>query len=454
MMTERRGEQLSLYTPSLQEIVGADEFLRKLDAMVDFSFIYDELRPYYCPDNGRYSTDPVVIIKSLLIAFLYGIVSERRLEFELQYNALYRWFIGVNFGERIPDHSTISQLRRRKFNDADLFKKLFMRVLELCAERGLISGRLLLTDSSHVKANASKSSKVKIAIERQTAEFFEQLDAYEAEERAQLGLPPIERKPPEPKKAEQTQSLTDPESGWLVRPGKPNGFHYLTHQTIDAENGIIVDVEVTPGNTSDNKPYIEQLERTVNNLSGMDIEVEAVCADSAYDTALIHKGLEELEVSAYIPKKETSDNSKAEYKRDDFSYNQDADEFICPYGKVLTLKATGHTETGIYREYRANPKNCKVCPNRDKCLAPKQNCRRIQVNIFQSIVDKHHATDGSKEYTIALNKRQIWSEGTFAAQKARHNLRCLYRRGLRAARDHCLLSAIAINLKRMVKCMG
>jgi Transposase and inactivated derivatives len=180
MMSERRGVQLSLYSPNLDKIVKEDELLRKLDAAVDFSFIYDELRPYYSSNNGKYSTDPVVIVKSLLIAFLYGLVSERRLEFELQYNALYRWFIGVGFDERVPDHSTISQLRRRKFNDADLFRKLFVRVLELCAEKGLISGRLLVTDSTHVKANASRASKVKLAIERQTEEFFEQLDTYEA----------------------------------------------------------------------------------------------------------------------------------------------------------------------------------------------------------------------------------------------------------------------------------
>ena len=142
MMSERRGVQLKLCTPSLDEIVDNEEFYRRLDAIMDFSFIYDELRPYYCADNGRYSTDPVVIVKSLLIAFIEGIVSERKLERELKYNALYRWFIGVGFDERIPDHSTILQLRRRKFNGTDLFKKLFMRVLALCAEKGLVNGSL------------------------------------------------------------------------------------------------------------------------------------------------------------------------------------------------------------------------------------------------------------------------------------------------------------------------
>lgn len=454
MMSERRGVQLSLYTPSLEEIVKGEELLRKLDDAVDFSFIYDELRPYYSSDNGRYSTDPVVIVKSLLIAFIYGIVSERRLEFELQYNALYRWFIGVGVGERVPDHSTISQLRRRKFNDADLFRKLFIRILELCAEKGLVSGRLLITDSTHIKANASKASRIKIEIERQTAEFFEQLDTYEVAERESLGMPEITRKPTKPKMAEQTVSTTDPEAGWLNRPNKPEGFHFLSHQTVDAENGIIVDVSVTPGNTSDNVPYIEQIDRVTERLDKLDIEVAAVCADSAYDTAIIHKEIEDRKLTIYTPQKDTSNHSKTEFKRDDFTYDQETDEFDCPGGKRLALRTLQRTENGIYREYRADTKTCKCCTHRGKCLAPSQISRKIQVNIFQSIVDKHHAQDGKAAYNAALRERQIWCEGTFAAQKAQHNLRRLFRRGLEAAEDHCLLSATALNLKRMIRCLG
>jgi len=451
MMSERRGVQLCMYSPSLEEIVESDEFLRQLDAVVDFSFIYDELRPYYCADNGRNSADPVVIVKSLLIGFFFDILSERKLERELKYNALYRWFIGLSFEERVPDHSTISQLRRRKFNDADIFKTLFMHVLKLCAEQGLVKGKLLVTDSSHIKANASKTSKIKVEIERQTDEFFEKLDAYEAEERKQLGMPEITRKPPKPKKTEQTRSVTDPEAGWLCRPDKPTGFHYLSHQTIDAENGIIVDVNVTPGNAPDCNSFTEQLDRSAETLGEFGIEIEAVAVDSAYDTALIHKEIEERSFTIYTPKKDTSDNSKTEYKRDDFTYDKDADEFTCPHGEKLSLRTLQRSESGVYREYRADTKVCKICPHRDKCLSPNKNSRSVLVNIFQHIMDKHHENDGSDEYDDALRKRQIWCEGTFAAQKARHNLGQTFRRGLRAAADHCLLSACAVNLKRLVK---
>ena len=451
-MTEREGVQLSLYMPSIEEIVPEDDIYRQIEAAVDFSFVYDALRPFYCPNNGRNSTDPVVVVKSLLIAFIEGIPSERKLEKQLHLNAAYRWFLGLGYHERVPDHSTISQLRRRKFNDAEIIKELFTQILRLCAEAGLVSGKLLVTDSTHVKANASKTSKMKIEIERTATEFFNKLDAYEAAERERLGLPEIERTPPKPKQMEQTKSVTDPEAGWLTRPGKPEGFHYLSHQTVDAENGIIVDVQVTTGNTHDSTPYIEQIDRAVDTLEDMGIEVEAVSSDAAYDNAAIHKELEERELAVYIAKTDSGESGKAEYKRGDFAYNRDTDSFVCPAGQTLTLHGTQRLENGVYREYRANPKDCKNCPHRVKCLAPSRKSRRIYVHIFQDIVDKHHQADGSPEYNDALRKRQIWCEGTFAAQKARHNLGQMFRRGLRAAADHCLLAACAINLKRLVKC--
>jgi len=454
MLTRREYIELKLHCITIEDLVPMDHFLRKLAALIDFSFIYDVVRKLYCDNNGRPGIDPVVLVKYLLVGFLYGIESERRIEQEIRVNMAYRWFLGLDIGDRIPDHSTISQLRRRKFDGADLFKELFAHVLRLCVEAGLVSGKLLLTDSTHVKANATKMAKVTVEIEQDMTEYFERLDAYEAEERRRLGMPEITRKPPATKKVKQTVSVTDPGSGWLKRPNKPEGFHYLTHQTIDAQNGIIIDVAVTTGNTSDNMPYLDQLERCEELLNVMNIKVEAVCADSAYDTALIHKEMETREITIYTPEKETSDSTKVEYKREDFNYNRESDEFTCPNGETLKLSSLQRSETGVYREYRSDPKICKHCPDCGKCLAPSQKSRKIQVNIFQNIVDKHHEADGSEEYNAALRRRQILCEGTFASQKEHHNLKRLFRRGLQAADDHCLLSAIAINLKRMVKCMG
>ena len=454
MLTQRGYIQIKMHCVTIEDLVPMDHFLRKLAELIDFSFIYDVVRKLYCDNNGRPGIDPVVLVKYLLVGFLYGIESERRIEQEIKVNMAYRWFLGLDIGDRVPDHSTISQLRRRKYNGADLFKELFAHVLKLCVEAGLVSGKLLLTDSTHVKANATKMAKVIVETEQDMTEYFERLDAYEAEERERLGMPGITRKPPAPKIVKQTVSVTDPESGWLSRPNKPEGFHYLAHQTLDAQNGIIIDVAVTAGNTSDNVPYLDQLDRCGEMLNMMNIEVKAACADSAYDTALIHKEMETRAITIYAPWKKIADNTKVDFKREDFHYNQKTDEFTCPNGEALKLRCLQRSGSGVFREYRSDPKVCKCCPECKKCLAPSQTSRKIQVNIFQCIIDKHHEADGSDEYHAALRQRQILCEGTVAAQKEHHNLKRLFRRGQKAAVDHCLLSAIAINLKRMVKCMG
>ena len=435
-----------------------DHFLRDLDAAVDFSFIYDELREYYCANNGRPGIDPVMLIKYLLIGFLYGIESERRIEREIQVNMAYRWFLGIDLDERVPDHSTISQLRRRKFNGTDLFRKLFESVLALCIEKGLADGKVILTDSTHVKANASRKSEYTVLVEKEAAWYMERLDRYEELERERLEQagkikPKRNRstRKSEPVQVEKTVSATDPEAGFLQRPGKPNGMHYLDHQSVDAKNGIIIDVAVTPGNATDAALYLDRIEHIEEHIG---LKIETVGVDSAYDISLVHQELSEKGIRLIAPINDETPRYKAELEKTDFTYREEKDVFICPQGKQLPLRRLQRSECNISREYRADRKDCASCPIKDKCLSASQPCRRIQINIFEEAVKRNHAGDGTPEHQMALDLRQIWCEGRFAAQKARHNLRQIFRRGLEAAETHCLLSATALNLKRMVKCMG
>ena len=456
MLTREHGKQIKIHCITIEDLVPEDHFLRKIERLINFSFVYDEVKHLYSSNNGRPCTDPVALVKYLLIGFLYGIGSERRIEQEIQVNAAYRWFLGLDLDERVPDHSTISQLRRRKLNGTDLFRNLFERILTLCIEKGLVDGKLILTDSTHVKANASKKSEIKVQVEKQAVAYWERLDKYEETERLKLEnegkIKPKKyrlKTPAKTKTVSKTVSETDPDAGRLCRPAKPEGMHYLDHQSIDAKNGIIVDVAVTAGNVADCVPYLDRIEHIEKFL-----DIEAVAVDSGYDTSLIHKELDEHKITIFTPEKAVSDTSKSEFKRTDFLYSEADDTFTCPNGTKLKLHRLQRNESSVTREYKAKTKDCNVCPYREKCLVPSQKYRRIQVNIFEEIVKRHHAQDGSTEYKEALRKRSIWSEGSFAAQKREHNLKQLYRRGIEAAETHCLLSAVALNLKRMVKCMA
>jgi transposase len=131
-----------------------NHLLRKVNDILDFSFIYDEVEGLYCSSNGRPSIEPVVLVKLLLIGFLYGINSERRISEEVQVNMAYRWFLGLDIMDKVPDHSTISQNRRRRFNGSSLFRNLFQKTVTICIEKGLADGKLVvvLSDTAGVSA--------------------------------------------------------------------------------------------------------------------------------------------------------------------------------------------------------------------------------------------------------------------------------------------------------------
>jgi transposase len=456
LLTEHDGVQLKLHSLTIEDLVPEEHFLRKLEAAVDFSFIYDEVRSLYSTNNGRPSTDPVVLVKYLLVGYLYGIESERRIEQEIQVNMAYRWFLGLDVDGPVPDHSTISQNRRRRFNGEDLFRRLFEHVLFLCVERGLVDGRIILTDSTHVKANASRGSEVRVLVEREAYAYLERLDAYEALERERL----LEEKKPSqncggdnaPKPVEKCVSTTDPEAGFLRRAGKPQGMHYLSHQSVDAANGIVVDVAVTPGNVNDATPYLGRVEYM---RDGLGLPIETVGVDSGYDISLVHQVLSERGIEVCAPaNKKNGIAYKVEFDKNAFQYDDAADEFVCPAGKRLRYRRLERTPSNICWRYEAECEDCKACQLRGKCVSPKHQKRCLRVNIFEKAMAENHAKDGTPQHEHILKLRQIWCEGSFAAQKARHNLRCLFRRGKEAAETHCLLSATALNLKRMVKCLG
>ena len=151
--------QLKLHMVTIEDLVPEGHFLRKLEATLDLSFIHEETAHLYNRRYGCPPIAPVVLVKYLLVGYLYGIPSERQIEQRIQTDVALRWYLGLDLFDRVPDHSTISQLRRRKPSFRKIFRRLFEEVVRQCIEKGLVSGRLAATDSTHVKANASRASE-------------------------------------------------------------------------------------------------------------------------------------------------------------------------------------------------------------------------------------------------------------------------------------------------------
>lgn len=190
MLKDPSPQQFELEMVTLDELVPQNHLLRKIDATLDFSFIRDRVRHLYCADNGRPALDPVLLFKALFIGYLFGVRSERQLMRDIQVNVAYRWFLGLRLTDKIPDASTISQNRRRRFTGSDIHQEIFDTVVEQAMNKRLVGGEVLYTDSTHFKANANKQRLVRQEVTQSTLSYLEALDAAVEEDRQQHGKKP------------------------------------------------------------------------------------------------------------------------------------------------------------------------------------------------------------------------------------------------------------------------
>ncbi len=160
----------------LEDLVPQDHLLRKIDKYIDFTFILEKVKPYYSEDNGRPSLDPLVLFKMMFIGYFYGIRSERQLEKEIQLNVAYRWFLGLRLSDPVPDHTTISWNRRKRFNDTDIFQEIFDEILLQAINYRMVGGRALFTDSTHLKPNAKKHKFTREEVEVETKGYIHDLN--------------------------------------------------------------------------------------------------------------------------------------------------------------------------------------------------------------------------------------------------------------------------------------
>lgn len=140
----------------IEDLVPKDHILRKIDKYINFSFINDLCRPYYCENNGRPAIESEIMFKMLFIGYLFGIRSETRLVEDVKVNIAYRWFLGYGIEDKIPDASVIWQNRLRRFNGTDIPRQIFENILKQAIAHNLVDGKILYTDSTHLKANANK----------------------------------------------------------------------------------------------------------------------------------------------------------------------------------------------------------------------------------------------------------------------------------------------------------
>ena len=176
---------------ALDQLVPADHLVRKIEAAIDFDFIYPLVEDMYSADNGRPSVDPVVLIKMVLVQYLFGIRSMRQTIKEIETNVAYRWFLGYGFSEKIPHFSTFGKNYVRRFKDTDLFEQIFYRILKEAMEKGFVDPSIAFIDSTHVKASANKKKFNKKVVRVEARSYQAQLDGEINTDREEHGKKPF-----------------------------------------------------------------------------------------------------------------------------------------------------------------------------------------------------------------------------------------------------------------------
>jgi transposase len=458
--------QHELEMVTLEELVPKDHLLRKIDAAVDFEFIREKVAHLYCADNGRPALDPVVMFRLLFIGYLFGVRSERQLMREVQVNVAYRWFARFRLTDRVPDASTFSQNRRRRFTDTTVYQEIFDAIVQQAIGRGMVEGRVLYTDSTHLKANANKRKFDLVQVEQTPSAYLAALDAAVDADRAAHDKKPLRRderkatddhddgSPGSPgsagssgtgatKETRETKiSRTDPDSGYMVRDDKPTGFFYLDHRTVDARYSIITDTHVTPASVHDSQPYLARLDRQRERFG---FHVQAVGLDAGYFTPAICQGLEDRGIDGVMGYR-TPNHKPGFFYKNNFRYDRYREEYTCPQGQVLPYSTTNRAG---YQEFRSDPAQCGGCPVRGKCTASANHVKVVIRHVWERAKERVDARRLTERGKAIYRRRKETVERSFADAKQLHGHRYARMRGLRKVAEQCLLGAAAQNIKKI-----
>lgn len=456
----------------LSQRVPEDNFYRRLKDLLNLQWLYKETKKYYGTE-GQQSIDPVVFFKLILIGYLENLGSDRRIINTVSMRLDMLYFIGYDIDEQLPWHSTLS--RTRQLYGESLFKEIFKQVLKQCIDKGMVAGRRQAMDSAPVKANASMDSlKVK--------EVLDDGDDYSDElnnnDEAQTNKVSAIRKTavdqhhqwkakaykdmPKGKSLTKEESedhvrpkfvsnhthysSTDPEARISVKPGKPRQLNYLAQVAVDTAHHVITQIQSDYANKKDSQCLPSLLKNTIENLQQSGLTIEEVLADAGYSSGEALRALENNNIEGYIPNFGQYKNS-----REGFTYDKENDRYTCSRGIHLPFKKLATNSLGYQMKvYRSSAKDCGHCPLRNKCIG-KSNYKKIDDTVDKPLYDRMHARLQTNKAKRMKKLRSSTVEPVLGTLVNYLNMRRVNTRGLQQANKCMLMSAVAYNLKKLMK---
>jgi transposase len=495
--------KLFYYDFSLEQRIPQDHLLRKVRAMVDFEFTYGLVRKHYGV-KGNVSVPPPVILKLMLLLFLYDVASERELMRTLPYRLDWLWFLGYDLDSEIPDHSVLSKARSRW--GSEVFETAFATGVAQCVQAGLVNGRKIHLDGSLVDANASNNSVCKgpegwidhlrKALQGEMTKLQEPevspakpaADASAFTKQAPASAPqPIPSPPTERAEAASSEgaapsgqtgtsvsvpqppesgtkkyykpknramlSTTDPDAA-IVRKG-PHGprARYKNHRAVDDLCGVITAVATTAGDVEENAKLMDLVDQHEQNTGRT---TETVVADMQYGTVDNFRACQQRGINSHMADLALSQANKpctqGIFKIEQFLYDPASDSYRCPAGQTLTRRK--HKKQRQAYEYACAAAVCQECSMRQQCTRAKGTARTIKRHYDQEAIDAARTQSHSRAAKRDRRRRKWRMEGSFADAATHHGFKRARWRRLWRQRIQDLLIATVQNLRTLLRQAG
>jgi len=421
----------------LEDQIPEDHLLRLIDRYVDFRFVRERLKNFYSP-TGRPSIDPEVLLRLLLVGYLYGLTSERRLLDEVRMHLAYRWFTRLDFSQEIPDHSTFSKNRHGRFRQSGVFRQVFEEIVRRCLEAGLVEGRTLAVDGTLVGANASQQSRVPREQLAEVAQVSRTVQQYLVELEQQN--PVADSQEPSPS---GPVSTTDPDAAWTAAKSGPALLAYYDNYLIDAHSRVILAVEATPARFRQETLAARRMLERVQKLG---LRPECLGADKAYGSGEFLAWLLARGVQPHIPVIDRRHQTRGHFTRDQFRYAPAENVYYCPEGKPLRYRGQHRSSQGY--SYCSTAAQCQACPQKKLCTPAAY--RKLFVHWQEPARQIVRSLAGTPAYLRSQRlRRKI--EALFSELKQRLGLRRVRLRRLWNVAEQFFLAATAQNLKRLVR---
>ena len=441
MMGRREGGQGRFNSFDLDKVVPPDHLVRQIDGVLDLGWVHKELAPYYS-HTGRPSIDPVLMIRMLIVGYVFAIRSERRLCAEVQVNLAYRWFCQLGIEDRLPDHSVFCRARRGvRGCGGEVHCGRPGRRRSLLGRCEPDQGGCRQEEASS-RRPADCLAEGRGSIPSAVREYLAALDAARSSEDnddGDGGGSSGSRSKPA-----KEVSLTDPQAAWVTRPGIDPFFAYDANYLIDNKVGIIIDAEGTRANRVVEIAVTHTMADRVRRR--FDLQPQRLAGDTVYGAAKLLKWLMDRKIAPHVPVWDKSARTDGTFSRADFVFDRERNVYVCPAGKLLTH--SGLVDQGRLLPYRASRSDCSRCELKAQCTP--STSRKVTRDIDEDVRDRVRALVNTEAFQQSRRERKK-IEMRFAHMKRILKLDRLRLRGLNGVKDEVLLTATAQNLRRLVK---